>query len=719
MELTGLKQAINTGVLKEGSSLNSSQSNSRTLKHKQINNEQTNNELPKFANGLPGPGVINTSLINTSNSLTSSNGSSLLDPNGFGGSNYKQPIISPHIDWSNGTQSAMAIGQTGALVNSFGSGNPIDVNKSNQMLSKQIGSTIKPTSKGSGIGVSNIGGIITSGVQFAGDTINAFSVNETGDDIAKRQGSSNLSIGGIGYESPNTINVGDEIDKIRKENTGNTLKTVGSGAALGTAILPGWGTAIGAVLGLGIGLFGGEARKREYRRMMAKQNAKINALQDSARYSAQTKAIQLQNAREYGNSEAQYLYGAADGKVDTSFITPDAYFQTYYAPEIKEYNKNKLTYSALGPVNAEPNAKVSRGEIIANKFLGTMYRVPGGKDNKDTEYAYLSDSDTVVTNKGGESDRAFATGDIRQSEINMMNRNKKRGLMMAKNGKLPKCKEGWVGNAITSGLGAIGGLSQWWQANNSSPRETNVYKQNDYEGVSLDILSRLGINPFPITLSLRNAEARANKAIDMSGGLTTGQRTLTRLASLTNTQRAVADALQNIQMQNNNYFADYAKTALAAGAANAQRAMQANMYDEEMYAKAHAARQQGMQMGMRNIIDQLNNFYANEFKRRQFNEAMGLYKQDQKLRADEVQAIINNLNSNKNSNYSNYSHVNSIAPTYMGDYGLKKDWSITGNSKLKNPKLFWSKDYSLTAPVLPTSYAAYKYLRPYDNIRLR
>jgi hypothetical protein len=67
-------------------------------------------------------------------------------------------------------------------------------------------------------------------------------------------------------------------------------------------------------------------------------------------------------------------------------------------------------------------------------------------------------------------------------------------------------------------------------------------------------------------------------------------------------------------MQNNNYFADYAKTALAAGAANAQRAMQANMYDEEMYAKAHAARQQGMQMGMRNMIDSVGSYWQNAFK---------------------------------------------------------------------------------------------------------
>jgi len=113
-----------------------------------------------------------------------------------------------------------------------------------------------------------------------------------------------MSIGGVGYESPNTINVGDELDKVKKENTGNTLKAVGSGAALGTAILPGWGTAIGAIVGLGVGLFGGASRKRRYREMLAKQNAKINALQDSSRFSAQTKAIQIQNAKEYGDSES-------------------------------------------------------------------------------------------------------------------------------------------------------------------------------------------------------------------------------------------------------------------------------------------------------------------------------------------------------------------------------------------------------------------------------
>lgn len=637
MELTGLKYAINTGTVKKASSLNNTESNSRTLEYKQIKNASQNANLPKFDNGLVSPFQIMTQ-------------------NGLGSTQNEVSAI------TQGTTNSNTFG---------GVTDPYSINP-NLNATPQKNVQLNSSSKGSGIGVSGVGNVVTSGIQFAGDAINSFSVNETGDEIAKRQGTSDMSIGGIGYESPNMINLNEELERVKKENTGNTLKTVGSGAALGAAagsIIPGLGTVagglIGGAVGLITGIFGGEARKREYRRMLAKQNAKINALQDSARYSAQTKAIQLQNAREYGNSEAQYLYGAADGKVDSSFITPDAYFQTYYAPEIKEYNKNKLTYSALGPVNAEPNAKVSRGEIIANKFLGTMYRVPGGKDNKDTEYAYLSNSDTVVTNKGGESDRAFATGDIRQSEINMMNRNKKQGLMMAKNGKLPKCKEGWVGNAITSGLGALGGLYQWLEAKNSTPKKTNSYRANPYEQEALTTLASLDINPYPITTQLRNAEARSNKAIDMSGGLSTGQRTLSRLAALHNTQQNIANTLASLQNQRNQYKSSYATAALNAGQADRQAQMAAYQWDEDMYAKAHAARQQGMQMGTWNMLNQLQQYWANEFKRQQFNEAMDLYKQDQKLRKDEIQSLLNG-NSSLAKNMYNYTKKR------MGDYMIGK-----------------------------------------------
>ena len=696
MELTGLKSFKNAGG-SVYSSIGSSDS-SKTIGYKQINN------LPKFADGVitqnSTPGLQNSFQAPVIERTVSPNNINMSDSSNLSAIQKANIRAGGSGEYNNYTKSAIGL-NTGSLTNSGGG----------------VGKTVGPASTGgNGFNWSGVGNVVTSGVQFAGDAINSFSVNETGEDIQQKYGTSQQNVGGVGYESQNMIDLNKEMDRVKKDNLKNTLVTVGSGAAAGAAIgaaagsvVPGIGTAIGALVGLGLGLWGGASRQREYRRMLAKQNAKINALQDSARYSAQTKAIQQMNAREYGNSEAQYLYGAKEGKlpcynngIDASFTKLPVYSQT-----------GKPTFSAFGPVNAKPNAKVSSGEEIVNINTGSAYRIPGKKNNKDTEYAYLNPGDMVVTNKDGLSDYYAMTGDYEGTREMLKNR-----LETAKNGRLPKFDNGWLGNAITSGIGALGGLSQWLEAKNSTPKKTNSYRANPYEGVSLDILSRLGISPFPTMQNLRNAEARANRAIDMSGGLTTGQRTLTRLAALNNTQRAVADALQNIQMQNNNYFADYAKTALAAGAANAQRAMQANMYDEEMYAKAHAARQQGMQMGMRNIVDQLNNFYANEFKRKQFNETMSLYKQDQQLRADEIQAIINNINSNKTSN-EKYSYVNSISPTYLGNYGLKKDWSIASNSRLKNPKLFWGKDYSLTAPILPTSYTTYKYIKPYDNIRLR
>jgi hypothetical protein len=53
--------------------------------------------------------------------------------------------------------------------------------------------------------------------------------------------------------------------------------------------------------------------------------------------------------------------------------------------------------------------------------------------------------------------------------------------------------------------------------------------------------------------------------------------------------------------------------------------MAANQYRDEAYARAHAARQQQMQMAVQNGLGQIQQYYANEFKRNQFNRMMELY----------------------------------------------------------------------------------------------
>jgi hypothetical protein len=67
---------------------------------------------------------------------------------------------------------------------------------------------------------------------------------------------------------------------------------------------------------------------------------------------------------------------------------------------------------------------------------------------------------------------------------------------------------------------------------------------------------------------------------------------------------------------------------LSEGNTKAQRRQQANAYNEDYAASSHAARQQGIQMGMRNMLDQLQQYNANEFKRDQYNSTLKLYTDD-------------------------------------------------------------------------------------------
>lgn len=54
--------------------------------------------------------------------------------------------------------------------------------------------------------------------------------------------------------------------KAKGASGGEILKGTASGAALGTSILPGWGTVIGAAVGAGASLIGGGVRKKRQRR---------------------------------------------------------------------------------------------------------------------------------------------------------------------------------------------------------------------------------------------------------------------------------------------------------------------------------------------------------------------------------------------------------------------------------------------------------------------
>lgn len=195
-----------------------------------------------------------------------------------------------------------------------------------------------------------------------------------------------------------------------------------------------------------------------------------------------------------------------------------------------------------------------------------------------------------------------------------------------------------IGNYISSGLGLIGGLSQLVGARNQALHRPNIMSTNPYERQALTALSGLRTNVYPQLQAARDAEARNRYSIRNTGGLTGAQRYLAGVAGGIGLQRTYADILNRANEQNNQYTTNWASTALNAGNALAQRQIAANQYADEAYTKAHGARMQQEQMGMRNMLDSIQQFYANEFKRNQFNRTMSAYDQDYDLRR---RALIN------------------------------------------------------------------------------
>lgn len=266
-----------------------------------------------------------------------------------------------------------------------------------------VPNTKSSSSVGSSIG--NWGGAVVETARFAGDFANSLTHDYSAEKELAEAGKSEGSVDGISYLRQNRVDR-DEIERqIHKQNVQTTgslaLSGAGAGAAIGTAINPGWGSLIGAVVGglggLGAGLFAGG--KNHNARMRAVREAEIQAgrINNFNRSGALTTAMQQDYLKKYGDTRSQSLYGAKSGKIS----------------------------SAKGPVDAKATARVSNGEIIANKYDGTMYRVPGSKNNKDNKLAAVKDSDTIVTNKYGLSDYVAATGDVEGAEYMMKLMNNK------------------------------------------------------------------------------------------------------------------------------------------------------------------------------------------------------------------------------------------------------------------------------------------------------
>ena len=178
---------------------------------------------------------------------------------------------------------------------------------------------------------------------------------------------------------------------------------------------------------------------------------------------------------------------------------------------------------------------------------------------------------------------------------------------------------------------AFGMLKSWDQFNtyDKQPiRYTNTYRSNPYARQALRGMASLRYNMYPELQAIRDAERRGAYALSNQGGLTAGQRAAARVANTIATQRNLAQTYANASDQNNKYKQNYYNALMSAGQADRAARMSAAQQDYANYVAAHGAKYKGRDTAVANMIDQMNNWYANEFKYRTYRDTANIYRQD-------------------------------------------------------------------------------------------
>ena len=583
-----------------------------------------------------------------------------------------------------------------------------------------FGGSTKSTGSSSSNGVygADWGSAIGSTIGAIGSIYGAHQYDDTYHDLINKYGTSTGHYGDQAYTRYNDIDTDAESDIINAQNTKNLLGTTASGAlagtSIGTAIMPGVGSVIGggigAVAGFIGGWFGGKSRKRKAEEQQRKAQQLIIDRNDNNKSYAQTSVLQQKEAQRFGDTRAQQLFGYSGGKdaVDpvTGSTVKDHIVETSEGPKVDKQNSwvsegesvwNPTTgyanYITHGPNDsARANLKdedVVFGDVI-NPLTGKSFKTDAApyiiaKEKLDkmapTSKGWLSKQTKQAWEKAAKpvSDQISATlNNLAQIQQYVKTDEQTQPLMKAKYGKnsnmLPGFKNAknsgqpvripWTTDLIPFLLGSGASLAQYFGAHGDKPYKPDTFVRNEYLQKGLRDLASLRISSYPIIQAQMDAEARANSGIMQSGGLSFPQKHLSRLASLYGTQQNIANALANNQAQNNAYAANAANAGLQYYGQDANSRMQALRHDLDYYTRAHAAQKQGEQIGVYNFLNNLNQYAANEFKRKSYNYMMNRY--DQELTKDQ-QNYINSIGYASDPSIYNIRR-NSIGTLYAPDF---------------------------------------------------
>ena len=468
-----------------------------------------------------------------------------------------------------------------------------------------------------------VGTAATGVLDMVGSIGAASKFNRTADDLLRDAGTSQSNIGGVGYTVQNGLDDKQIESEVSAENTANTVGLMGKGASTGAAIgsLAGpvgglIGGAVGAVGGLIGGLFGGGAKKREMRRQMRLAEYKRINTNSFNRSGALTTVLQNDLAQTEGNQEDQALYGAAYGKE---------------------------SYSAGGPSSGY-NARVSNGEIIANKFTGEMFRVPGIPNNKDSKLAFIRPSDTIISNKYGLSDYVANTGDLEGGEAMQGTIMKALGKRGYKDGKLPGFKWGlpeWA-NTVGNVLPMINAAVDKHNIENEPISSPNTKKTNPYANIALKTMADMRFNNYQAYNDLWDTAYKYRNAANNNGNLSAAQRAVMNYAGYKDAMDSMAKLNTYGQEMNNKYAQAYAQMAAQLGEDQANRDQKAAMFDHEAYSAAHGARRLMASQRAADMASYLQNWTKGLTDMHMWRKTLDYYEKDLEERRKDREAKYGN-----------------------------------------------------------------------------
>ena len=165
------------------------------------------------------------------------------------------------------------------------------------------------------------GSIGTNAVNFVGATMNSFGPTKSEGELMQESGQSVGYGSGFSYQRQNNIETDRQLSELSKENTANTLKTAGAGAALGAtvgSIVPGLGTVIGGVVG-GIaggilGITGAAKRRRQMMKRIANAQRQVQRVNDYSMSGAYSDYLQNQYYQDNEYTQDDQIFAARHGK---------------------------------------------------------------------------------------------------------------------------------------------------------------------------------------------------------------------------------------------------------------------------------------------------------------------------------------------------------------------------------------------------------------------